>query len=35
MAFTLSFLEEMANSLPCYELTFVNDRSVVDFVRQL
>lgn len=35
MAFTLSFLEEMAAALPCYELTFVKDHSVVDFVRQL
>jgi hypothetical protein len=35
MAFTLSFLDEMATSVPCYELTFVKDRSMVDFVRQL
>lgn len=35
MAFTLSFLDEMATSVPCYELTFCKDHSMVDFVRQL
>lgn len=35
MAFTISFLEELAKSVPCYELSFVPDHSVVDFVRSL
>lgn len=35
VAFSLSFLEDMTITLPCYELTFVNDHSVVDFVRSL
>lgn len=35
MAFTLSVLEEISTAVPCYELTFVKDHSMVDFVRQL
>jgi hypothetical protein len=32
--FTLSFFDEMTSAVPCSELTFVPDESVVDFVRQ-
>jgi hypothetical protein len=33
MAFTLKFLDELSQTVPCYELGFVPDESVVDFVR--
>ncbi len=33
MAFTLQLLGEIAQTVPCYELGFVPDQSVVDFVR--
>lgn len=33
MEFTLEFCAELAQRLPCYELGFVPDRSVLDFVR--
>ena len=35
MAFTLEFLDELCHSLPVYELGFVPDASVVDYVRCL
>ena len=35
MDFTLQFLGDMCETLPCYELGFVPDKSVVDFVRDL
>jgi hypothetical protein len=35
MAFTLEFLDELCHSLPVYELGFVPDASMVDFVRCL
>jgi len=35
MSFTMSFLSDLARTLPCYELTFMPDRSAVDFVRSL
>ncbi len=35
MQFTLQLLEEMCQSVPCYELGFVPDSQVVDFVRCL
>jgi hypothetical protein len=35
MAFTLQFLAEMSQAVPCYELGFVPDPSVVSFVRCL
>jgi hypothetical protein len=34
MGFTLGFLAEMTQEIPCYELGFVPDGSVVDFLRQ-
>ncbi len=33
MAFTLAFLDELVQAVPCYDLGFVPDRSAVDFVR--
>lgn len=33
MDFTLSFLEQLVQEIPCYDLGFVPDGSVVDFVR--
>lgn len=35
MAFTLDFLAQLGQKVPCYELGFVPDESVVDFVRCL
>jgi hypothetical protein len=35
MAFTLEFLEKLSRTVPCYDLGFVPDASVVDFVRCL
>ena len=35
MAITLRFLGELSQAVPCYELGFVPDESVVDFVRCL
>ena len=35
MAFTLEFLGQLSQAVPCYELGFVPDESVVDFVRCL
>jgi len=33
MTFTLEFLSQLSQAVPCYELGFVPDESVVDFVR--
>ncbi|MBU0494841.1 MAG: hypothetical protein KKA73_27100 [Chloroflexi bacterium] len=33
MAYTLSVLGELSETVPCYELGFVPDQSIVDFVR--
>jgi len=33
MNFTVDFCAQLAEAVPCYELDFVPDRSVVDFVR--
>ena len=33
MEFTLKFCTEIAQKIPCYELRFVPDKSVLDFVR--
>jgi hypothetical protein len=33
MAFTLDFLGQLSQAVPCYELGFVADESIVDFVR--
>jgi hypothetical protein len=33
LSFTLEFLDELTQSVPCAELEFVPDRGVVDFVR--
>ena len=33
MSFTLKFLDELVNSIPCYELSLVPDSSAVDYVR--
>ena len=35
MAFTLQFLDELCHAVPCYELGFVPDQSVVEYVRCL
>jgi len=35
MAFTLEFLEKLSQAVPCYDLGFVPDASVVDFVQCL
>jgi hypothetical protein len=35
LAFTLAFLSDLTESVPCHELQFVPDESVVDFIRQL
>ena len=35
MAFTMRFLGELSQAVPCYELGFVPDESVLDFVRCL
>jgi hypothetical protein len=35
MAFTLEFLGQLSQTVPCYELGFVPDESVIDFVRCL
>jgi hypothetical protein len=31
--FTLAFFEEVVNTVPCYELRFTPDKSVVEFIR--
>ena len=33
MDFTLRFLDELCKTVPCYELGFLPDRSIVDYVR--
>jgi len=35
MAFTLGFLDELCQSIPCLELGFLPDSSIVDFLRNL
>jgi len=35
MAFSLNFLEELCQTVPCYELGFVPDQSAVEYVRCL
>jgi hypothetical protein len=35
MAFTLQFLDELCQAVPCYELGFVPDQSAVEYVRCL
>ena len=35
MAFTLQFLDELCQTVPCYELGFVPDQSAVEYVRCL
>ncbi len=35
MAFTLRFLDDLCQTVPCYELGFVPDQSVVEYVRCL
>jgi hypothetical protein len=35
MEFTLGFCAELAKKIPCYELSFVPDESVLDFVRDV
>jgi len=32
--FTLSFFDEMTSTVPCYELSFIPDQSVVEFIRE-
>jgi hypothetical protein len=35
MAFTIEFCQHLASEIPCYELTFVRDGSIIDFVRKI
>ena len=35
MGFTLEFLEDLCNTIPCYELSFLPEPSVVEYVRCL
>jgi hypothetical protein len=35
MAFTVEFCQHLASKIPCYELTFVPDSGMIDFVRSL
>lgn len=35
MDYTLSLLDRMANKLPCYELHFMPDKRIIDFVRNI
>ncbi len=35
MAYTLQFLDELCQTIPCYELGFVPDRSAVEYIRCL
>jgi hypothetical protein len=35
MEYALEFCQQMASKIPCYELAFVRDRNVIDFVRSL
>ena len=34
MDFTLRFLTELAEGVPCYELGFIPDKSALDFIRE-
>lgn len=35
MAFTIEFCQHLVGKIPCYELTFVPDEGMIDFVRSL
>ena len=35
MAFTIEFCQSLVSKIPCYELTFVPDAGMIDFVRNL
>jgi hypothetical protein len=35
MEFTLRFCDELAQKVPCYELGFVPDKSIIDFLREV
>jgi hypothetical protein len=35
MAFTIEFCQHLVGKIPCYELTFVPDEGMIDFVRNL
>lgn len=35
MDYTLGLLDRMANKLPCYELSFLPDKKIIDFVRNI
>lgn len=35
MDYTLSLLDQMASRLPCYELQFLPDKKIIDFVRNI
>jgi hypothetical protein len=35
MAFTIEFCQRLVSKTPCYELTFVRDVSIIDFVRSI
>jgi hypothetical protein len=35
MAFAIEFCQRLVSTIPCYELTFVRDGSLIDFVRRI
>ena len=35
MAFTIDHCHHLVSKIPCYELTFVRDASLIDFVRNI
>jgi hypothetical protein len=35
MEFTLGFIDELVTEVPCYELGFVPDESVLDFIEEV
>jgi hypothetical protein len=35
MDYTLGLLDRMASKLPCYELHFLPDKKIIDFVRNV
>jgi hypothetical protein len=35
MSFTIEFCQRLVNQIPCYELTFVPDAGIIDFVRSI
>lgn len=35
MEFTLGFIDELVTEVPCYELGFVPDKTVIDLVKNI